>query len=549
MSDTAQRATPRLLRKPVFPSDFRTLFRCLARVAVASSFGVTAAACTRYELGDPSFDPDGVVDSGTPNGGNSGNSGNGGRGGTFGAAGTAGMAGTGFGGSAGFGVAGTIGMAGSGGGIFLHDAGSPLDGWQPIPCGTNGKPLYADSSTFWPPVDFAGHYWLTTQFTEEGEPIGDDGGLWPRVLMERVLLGSACSGASDYPACKASLSLAKPSPEKCDSVGNCQDHVVVVTRGDEVSFVEERAALVALLGGVIDTEHDAMIALAFAGYDLSCFVDGSPPTEGWRVRSTEIGYELQQFGTGCGAPAGATVYRVDPTGYTQFVSNTDLGGSTCEVGRRPEGLCPVPPTVVHHSELGAYFAGAAHLEAASVHAFDRFARELQALGAPEGMVADAWGAALEEIEHTRAVGAIALRFGGELSPPRVEATELRDAFAIALENAVEGCVRETYGALVACHQAQSALDPMVRGAMVQIAEDETRHSQLAWQVAMWLEPKLTAEQRLTVRAARYAAFAELRSTLAKDTLSPPARKLAGLPDAEVAMGLVDQLGTALSLQA
>jgi hypothetical protein len=303
-----------------------------------------------------------------------------------------------------------------------------------------------------------------------------------------------------------------------------------------------------LLGGAIDTEHDAMIAMAFAGSDLSCFEDGSPPTQGWRVRDIGGGYELQQFGDGCNAQSGATVYRVDRFGNTQFISNTELGGPICQVGRRPEGLCPVAPEL-HHSELGAYFASAAHLEAASVHAFDRFARELQVLGAPEGLVADAWRAALEEIEHTRAVGAIALRFGGELSPPRVEATELRDAFAIALENAIEGCVRETYGALVACYQAQSALDPMVRAAMVRIAEDETRHSQLAWRVAMWLEPKLTAEQQLAVRAARYAAFAELRSTLAEDTLSWPARKLAGLPDADVAMGLIDQLGAALSLYA
>ena len=56
-------------------------------------------------------------------------------------------------------------------------------------------------------------------------------------------------------------------------------------------------------------------------------------------------------------------------------------------GRRPEGLAP--STATGACAVGRYFADAAHLEAASVHAFRRLARELTAHGAPSSLVADA----------------------------------------------------------------------------------------------------------------------------------------------------------------
>ena len=62
-------------------------------------------------------------------------------------------------------------------------------------------------------------------------------------------------------------------------------------------------------------------------------------------------------------------------------------------------------------------------------------------------------AAVEEIDHTRRTALLAQRFGAEPRVPGVEARPLRTRFELALDNAVEGCVRETYGALVATWQA------------------------------------------------------------------------------------------------
>ena len=56
------------------------------------------------------------------------------------------------------------------------------------------------------------------------------------------------------------------------------------------------------------------------------------------------------------------------------------------------------------SVVGDYFASCAHLEAASVVAFDVLADELAAYGAPYDLVASCRDAAIEEVAHAEAVG-------------------------------------------------------------------------------------------------------------------------------------------------
>ena len=76
---------------------------------------------------------------------------------------------------------------------------------------------------------------------------------------------------------------------------------------------------------------------------------------------------------------------------------------------------------------------------------------------------------------------------------------------VPLENAIEGCVRETYGAVVNLVEARASSDPVVRKAMRSIADDECRHAELAWAVAAWLRPRLTREERDAIeRATREA---------------------------------------------
>ncbi|WP_233595239.1 MULTISPECIES: hypothetical protein [Corallococcus] len=116
--------------------------------------------------------------------------------------------------------------------------------------------------------------------------------------------------------------------------------------------------------------------------------------------------------------------------------------------------------------------------------------------------------------HTDVTGRIARRFGATPQRPVVTALPLRPLLDVALDNAVEGCVRETYGALVAHYQALHAQDTEVREAMVRIAEDETRHAGLSWDIDQWARSRLSSQERDTLREAQRQAVALLRAEVA-----------------------------------
>jgi hypothetical protein len=89
----------------------------------------------------------------------------------------------------------------------------------------------------------------------------------------------------------------------------------------------------------------------------------------------------------------------------------------------------------------------------------------------------------------------------------------------------------------------------VKSAMAQIAEDETRHAELSWRVAEWLEPQLTERQRACIAKARREAFISLRSEIANQGLSELAAARIGLPDQSRSLALLNQMSTAFALPA
>lgn len=105
----------------------------------------------------------------------------------------------------------------------------------------------------------------------------------------------------------------------------------------------------------------------------------------------------------------------------------------------------------------------------------------------------------------------------------------RDLLSIAVENAVEGCTLETYGAIVAPFQAERA-SLASRPLLKKIARDETRHAELAHDVAVWLDGKLTMPERAAVAKARAEALESLRARL---DVEPPTELAAelGVPNA------------------
>ena len=176
-------------------------------------------------------------------------------------------------------------------------------------------------------------------------------------------------------------------------------------------------------------------------------------------------------------------------------------------GRRPQGL--LASRSATGAPLGAYFAEMARMEAASIAAFRHLRRELLAHRAPRRLVRAAERAARDEARHARMTTALARRHGAQAIASRVEGIPVRSLEAIAIENAVEGCVREAFGALVASWQARAACDPLIRAAMTRIAHDETRHAALAFAVDAWVRGRLGPEARGRVEQARSRAITEL----------------------------------------
>lgn len=242
----------------------------------------------------------------------------------------------------------------------------------------------------------------------------------------------------------------------------------------------------------------------------------------------------------CQTPATMRTVRVQCQKFEETEQLTlDPWPSKSVEGRRPERLLP-PLRVEDASALGAWFASSAHLESAAVLAFEHMIVELEAHGAPEALVAGARVAREDETRHAHVVSGLARRFGATPPPACMEATPVRALVEIAIENEVEGIVRETLGAALATWRAKHAGDAAVRDAMTEIARDERAHAELSWRLGEWLDRRLTAGERATVREARIAAVAELFATFV-DEPAEDVVAIAGVPRASDVQTLIAEL--------
>lgn len=196
------------------------------------------------------------------------------------------------------------------------------------------------------------------------------------------------------------------------------------------------------------------------------------------------------------------------------------------------------------SNAATWLARAAHDEAASVHAFLAIHQELTAHGAPPELLARINLAADDERRHAALVGELAQRHGASLTSVTITPTPIRDLLALAVENMVEGCVRETWAALSAAHQAAHADTQPLRDLYQTIAADETRHAELAWSIHTWLIAQLGDAEQAMVTAARGAAVRQLHTSLAALTDEPGLLAL-GVPSRSTALHLLTGLDAAL----
>jgi hypothetical protein len=367
------------------------------------------------------------------------------------------------------------------------------------------------------------------------------------VPMVLARAGSPCSGASDTAQCERSVAEQRSA---LFADVSCRDEVcekfdftyALTTRGDQVHTYRGAKGLAQLLGA-IDSPVEAWLMLAANGHAFTITCEDVVYAQ---QRTVPAGYELRtrMYTSSCKPVLQEDLrFRVTREGRVKLVQRSDVTRDEegCVVsGRRPPALCArrSPPC----EAAGALFARMAHLEAASVSAFEILFGELGALGADDALLARIERARKDELRHAQVMQRWAARHGHRAAPVELGARLARTEFDVALDNAVEGCVRELFGALVVSWQAARAQDAALRRDLARIARDEVSHSALSYDIAAWLEPRLSPTQRALLRGARYDAL----SALAEELVEPSAaqRVICGMPSLAESRALLRQLSAA-----
>ncbi len=338
--------------------------------------------------------------------------------------------------------------------------------------------------------------------------------------------GVACASASDPMTCLAaldSLTLTFPETEWSSA------YYFVVTDASGARTLTTLADVKNFLG-TIDTPNEAALLFHLGGDYVPC----------GDIEATDDGYAttVTRYGN-CGVSD--YEYRVEVsrngTVSEEFLREVP---SNCAIGRLADGICIEPSDPHAAGNLPSYLAEVCHLETAAVGAFVRLAAELQEHGAPERLIAGAHRAAAEEIGHARMTFELALRHGARPFPVASKPRATRSLLAIAIENASEGCVRETYGAACAHWQAARARSADLRRTWQRIAIEETHHAEWSHELAAWLMSHLTPEEQAEVRAAKARAVAELERAVETEPAEDLVRE-AGVPSATQARELLRQV--------
>jgi hypothetical protein len=321
------------------------------------------------------------------------------------------------------------------------------------------------------------------------------------VVLQRDAAGVPCAQATEPRLCEAEMRRVSVMEAGAEPA-----HILLV-QGDTVRALKTLEDKVSWLGA-IDTPDEALLLVDHLKIPIGCGQEAN--NEATLVSLRDTGYRVTTRTPDlCGNERLAYTVDVGSDGTVNIVDQKSMGRSGCAIGRRPPNLLARARQRDQAPRLARYFARVARLEAASVDAFEQLAEELRVLGAPRVLRAAAQKAADDEVRHARDTARLAERLGARAELPRLSRRRLRSRAEVALDNALEGCVHETYSAYLATAQARLAAGTELSAPLARIAEDETAHAALAWQIASWLEPTLDPRARRRIDALRTAAIAHL----------------------------------------
>jgi len=144
----------------------------------------------------------------------------------------------------------------------------------------------------------------------------------------------------------------------------------------------------------------------------------------------------------------------------------------------------------YNHEVGLYWLQQAEAEHASVASFARHTLQLMSLGAPSELLIASQAASIDEIKHAKMCYSLASIFiNTDVSPESLDVEEsLGDLDVKSIIKSVirEGCIEETLAAIEAHFRADHSEDLEIKQVLKEIAQDETKHAQLAWDTVAWI---------------------------------------------------------------
>jgi len=145
---------------------------------------------------------------------------------------------------------------------------------------------------------------------------------------------------------------------------------------------------------------------------------------------------------------------------------------------------------VVNEEIGRQWLTLAEAEHASVASFAKHTLQLMSIGAPPDLLAASQESAIDEIRHAQICYGIASVFlGSDYGPGLLDvegSLEKMDLKKIIQSIIQEGCIEETISAVEAHLGAYTAQVPSIKNSLTEIATDETRHAQFAWDTIQWI---------------------------------------------------------------
>jgi len=399
---------------------------------------------------------------------------------------------------------------------------------QPTICESASRDLGCDPRQVMP--DFArfetGHevqYWAT--------------GAGHKIYREQ---GLSCAQTGDPAGCQTQIDSALaafvlPAEANCFNPGCSAGETFILARGSKGIFImKTQQELATFLSPIENVAEANAVAQFFDRSVLQC----NDKRAG--VSCAGDSFSVVAYQDICGNENKWLKVKIPHSGAAPTTEVIERVPANCAIGRVPDGCETQSRGSKQWASLADFWSDCAGLEAASVPAFYLLAEDLRALGAPAALIDEALKSAEDEMRHATEVFRLAVQAGGQSQDVIVPARAPKSLFEMAHENAVEGCVRETFGAFVAAYQARTATNPEARLTLVRIAEDELKHAALSHEIAAWAEPQLTDQQRFQIKCDRRQLVAQLRNGVSANHAAEIYAD-AGYPGAEAATRMLDVL--------